>query len=225
MFRKFTFLLILIFSTAVFGQTETLDNSAVIALSRSGLSLDLILKKISTSRPSFDVSSAALVELKKAGVEDTVIAYMMDRAETALPTQASATPALTTLTRSPGYSDSSPAIENKPAAKLPAKTITFEKSSLQPSLQAVEKELLKRDDFRKLNLTIVRYKEKADLFVDIRFVSGSILTHRYVYRIFDRRSGAVVAAGETTSWGSLAENLARHISKRLVLAIQEGRLT
>jgi len=41
----------------------------------------------------------------------------------------------------------------------------------------------------------------------------SWITHRYVYRIYDRRSGAVIAAGETTSWGSLAENLARHIGK------------
>ena len=225
MFRKLTFILILICATAAFGQTETLDNASVIALSRSGLSLDLVLKKISTSRPAFDVSSAALVELKKAGVEDAVIAFMMDRAETALPAQTHATPASLPPAMSPGYSDSAALAEIKPTPKLPAKTITFEKSSLQPSLQAVEKELLKRDDFRRLNLTIVRYREKADLFVDIRFVSGSVITHRYVYRIFDRRSGAVVAAGETTSWGSLAENLARHISKRLALAIHEGRLT
>jgi len=225
MFRKLTFFLFLVFATAAFGQNETLDNAAVIALSRSGLSLDLVLKKISTSRPAFDVSSAALVELKKAGVEDAVIAYMMDRAETALPTQTHVTSASLPPARSPGYSDSAALAEAKATSKHPAKTITFEKSSLQPSLQAVEKELLKRDDFRRLNLTIVRYREKADLFVDIRFVSGSVITHRYVYRIFDRRSGAVVAAGETTSWGSLAENLARHISKRLALAIQEGRLT
>ncbi|HUR99745.1 MAG TPA: hypothetical protein VMZ26_16885, partial [Pyrinomonadaceae bacterium] len=59
---------------------------------------------------------------------------------------------------------------------------------------------------------------QADIFVDIGFVSGSLLTHRYVYRIYDRRSGAVISAGETTSWGSLAENLARHIAKSLTAA-------
>ena len=74
------------------------------------------------------------------------------------------------------------------------------------------------DTSQELNLTIQRYKNSADLFVDIGFVSGSVLTHRYVYRVYDRRSGAVITAGETTSWGSLAENLARHIAKSLVAA-------
>ena len=77
---------------------------------------------------------------------------------------------------------------------------------------------MKRKDFRQLNLTIQRYKETADLFVDIGFVSGSWVTHRYVYRVYDRKTGSVITAGETTSWGSLAENLARHITKRLVAA-------
>ncbi|HCA57340.1 MAG TPA: hypothetical protein DEP46_05060, partial [Blastocatellia bacterium] len=97
-----------------------------------------------------------------------------------------------------------------------ARTIAFKKSSAHPSRQNLEKALLKNKDFTRLNLTILRYKEEADLFVEIGYVSGSWLTHRYVYRIFDRRSGAVLAAGETTSWGSLADNLARHIGRSLV---------
>ena len=75
--------------------------------------------------------------------------------------------------------------------------------------------MLKRPEFAKLNLTITRYKDSADLYVEIGFVHLSLITHRYVYRIYDRRSGSVIAAGETTSWGSLAENLARHIAKSL----------
>jgi hypothetical protein len=39
------------------------------------------------------------------------------------------------------------------------------------------------------------------------------LTHRYDFKIYDRKSGTVVAAGETTSYGNLVENLARHISR------------
>ena len=227
MIRKLTFVFLLFASASAFAQGEALDNNAVIELTRAGLSVDLILKKISISRPAFVVTSAALVELKKAGVDDAVIALMMDRAEAALPAPPTATPAPASFAP-PGYSDSAPAapfVETKSPVRQPVKTIALGKSSLQPSLQAVEKELLKRDDFQKLNLAILKYEHKADLFVDIRFVSGSVITHRYVYRIYDRRSGAVVAAGETTSWGSLAENLARHISKRLTLAIQEGRLS
>ena len=185
MIRKLTLTFVLFASISAFGQTETLDNNAVIELTRSGLSLDLILKKISTSRPAFVVTSAALVELKKAGVDDAVIALMMDRAETALPTRPTVTPAPVSFTP-PGYSDSSPQVETKSSVRQPVKTIALGKSSLQPSLQAVEKELLKRDDFRKLNLTILKYEGKSDLFVDIQFVSGSVLTHRYVYRIYDR---------------------------------------
>jgi hypothetical protein len=89
------------------------------------------------------------------------------------------------------------------------------KSSAHPSRQALEKELMKRADFNRLDLTITRYKETADLYVEIGYVSLSWITHRYVYRIYDRRSGTVLAAGETTSWGSLAENLARNIVKSL----------
>ena len=79
----------------------------------------------------------------------------------------------------------------------------------------MEKELLKRQDFRETKLTITRYKDDADLYVEIGYVSLSWVTHRYVYRIYDRRTGTVLAAGETTSWGSLAGNLARHIGKSL----------
>ena len=47
--------------------------------------------------------------------------------------------------------------------------------------------------------------QRVDLYVEINCI----------YRIYDRRSGVVRAAVETTLWGSLAENLARHISKSL----------
>lgn len=224
MIRGLTLFFLLLCSITAFGQTETLDNASVLALTRAGLSVDLILKKIATSRPAFVVTADALVELKKAGVDDAVIALMMDRMANTTPAPIVST--FAPVSTSTGFSDSNPNDEKKaPPSHLSAKTIAFGKSSLQPSRQALEKELLKRPDFRNLDLTILAYKEKADLYVDIRFVTGSIITHRYVYQIFDRRSGVVVAAGETTSWGSLAENLARHITKRLMLAVKEGRLS
>jgi hypothetical protein len=89
------------------------------------------------------------------------------------------------------------------------------KSSLNPSRQALEKALLKRADWRKYDLTIVRYKDQADIYIEIGRIPLSWLTHRYVFRVFDRRSGAIITAGETTSWGSLAENLAREITQKL----------
>jgi hypothetical protein len=207
-----TFLALILVSLPVFSQTETIDNRTVVEMSKAGLAQEVILKKIASSHGAFDVTAQGLIALKNDGVDDTVIAALMVRAESVVPTQASE-PSIDAL------SESGTAVSGAERNTLAtAKTIAFGKSSLQPSRQALEKELLKRKDFRNLNLTILRYKEQADLYVDIGFVSGSWFTHRYVYRIYDRRSGAVIIAGETTSWGSLAENLARHISKRLVAA-------
>jgi hypothetical protein len=215
MFRFFSLVVILFAAVAAPSQTETLDNQTVIGLTRSGLSVEIISKKISTSRSSFDVSAPALIDLKKAGVDDGVIALMMDRAETELQPVCEAFSSPTVASSGAGGTRST--------ILTVARTIAFGKSSLQPSRQALEKELIKRADFQKLNITILKYKDQADLFVDIGYVSGSWITHRYVFRIYDRRSGAVIAAGETTSWGSLAENLARHITKKLTTA-RDGHL-
>jgi hypothetical protein len=216
MFRLVLFAVVFSASLVASAQTESLDNQTVIGLTKAGLSAEIISKKISSSRPVFDTSAPALIELKRAGVDDSVIALMMECVEVAVPPVANAAP----IVQLPAASSESDITRATVIAG--AKTIAFGKSSLQPSRQALEKELIKRPDFQKLNLTILRYKDQADLFVDIGFVSGSWLTHRYVYRIYDRRSGVVIAAGETTSWGSLAENLARHISKQLA-AVREGR--
>lgn len=205
------FTAVIIFSSLnAFGQTETLNNETVIGMSRAGLSAEIISRKIISAQPEFDISVAGLIELKKAGVDDGIIALMMERTETAVPR-----PLTTAVAGDISGSPPDTAADTHTAVIASAKTIAFGKSSLQPSRQALEKELMKRKDFRELNLTILRYKDQADLFVDIGYVSGSWITHRYVFRIYDQRSGAVIAAGETTSWGSLAENLARHISKRL----------
>lgn len=206
------------------GQGEVVTNRSVIDMSRAGLSADIIRAKILRSDTDFDVTAKALIELKESGVPDDIIALMLERADSVLPGTPPRQPA------EPAYSENAPPdTEPKPDGHLTerpvpdpkeairmARTIAFKKSSAHPSRQNLEKALLKNKDFKQLNLTILRYKEEADIFVEMGFVSGSWLTHRYVYRIFDRRSGAVLAAGETTSWGSLADNLARHIGRSLV---------
>jgi hypothetical protein len=190
-------------------------------MSKIGLDKEIILKKINDSPGNFDVSANALIELKKSGVDNAVINLMLEKA---------AQPALgninTTKTDSntPGYSDSQPVNLYQNSSQTPispkeallnARTIALEKSSINPSRQALEKELLKRKEWKQFNLNIVRYKEAADLYMEIGFVHFSIITHRYVWRVYDRRSGIIVAAGETTSWGSLAENIARDAAKKL----------
>jgi hypothetical protein len=224
MYRLVLFSLVIFSPVAVFAQQEAIDNATVINMSKSGLSAEIILKKIGSSRPAFDVSAASLIQLKNAGVDEGVISVMMERNDSASASGTTENGSTPTPTIN-GFSESGPQpVATSHEAVISAKTIAFGKSSVQPSRQALEKELLKRKDFQQLNLTILRYKENADLFVDIGFVSGSLVTHRYVYRIYDRRSGAVITAGETTSWGSLAENLARHIAKRLV-AVRSNKTT
>ena len=202
-------------------ETETLTNAMIIEMSKVGLEKQVILKKIKDSSNSFDVSANALIELKKANVADEVIALILERAEGKSMENASITQSENDSQR---FSDSNPVkpyqiSPQKPATPkdslLNARTVAIEKSSVNPSRQALEKELLKRKEWQPFNLSIVRYKESADLYIEIGFVHFSIITHRYVWRVYDRRSGVVIAAGETTSWGSLAENIARDIAKKL----------
>jgi hypothetical protein len=214
-----TLLFLLIFTLAAFAQSETLTNTEIVEMTRAGLGTAIIVQKIASSDANFNISAKALIELKKAGVQDEVIQALIEKNR--------ATPVNVASGQTQTFSESqpSPTIENKvlyenkavtPAEALrSAKTIALVKSSLHPSRQALEKELMKRGDWKKMNLTLVRYKESADLYIEIGYVSLSWLTHRYVFRVYDRRSGAVIAAGETTSWGSLAGNLAREISRKL----------
>ncbi|MEP7212735.1 MAG: hypothetical protein ABI791_06655 [Acidobacteriota bacterium] len=204
---------VLTLTGAIYAQQETLANGDVAAMTAAGLSADVIITKIQASKNRFDVSTTALIELKKAGVPDNVITLMLSKQQAELPALQIPPP--------PATAEKAPSGVSEKKAITAAATIAFSKSSLQPSLSALEKELLKRPDWRGLNLTIVRYQSAADLSVEISFVHGSVLTHRYTYSIFDRRSGTVVGAGETTSWGSLAENLARHIAKGLT-RVQTG---
>lgn len=214
-----TLLFLLIFASTIFAQTETLTNTEIVEMTRAGLGAAIIVQKINSTDANFDISARALIELKKAGVQDEVIQALIEKNR--------ATPVNVAGKQTQTFSESQPSptsenkvlVENKavtPAEALrSAKTIALVKSSLQPSRQALEKELMKRANWKKLNLTLVRYKESADLYVEIGYVSLSWITHRYVFRVYDRRSGAVIAAGETTSWGSLSENLAREITKKL----------
>ena len=204
--RSFILFSVLVFAGVASAQVETLTNIQIIEMAKAGIADDVILKKIKNSYSNFDQSTKALIELKNAGVSNAVMSVIVEKVNS-------------TPIKSENTSQNEPqlksAVSLQKIALSDAKTISFEKSSINPSRQALEKELLKRADWKKLNLAIERYQEKADMYVEIGFVPMSLISHRYVYRIYDRRSGTVIAAGETTSWGSLAKNLARNITKSL----------
>ncbi len=203
-----------------FAQTETLTNSQIVEMSKIGLAKEIILKKINDSQSNFDVSTNALIELKKGGVADEVIALMLEKGDR------KSSPSNSSNQNSQVFSESQPTGETQQFtatvtspkdALLNAKTVAIEKSSINPSRQSLEKELFKRPQWLKYNLTLVRYKQDADIYIEIGFVPLSIITHRYVFRIYDRRTGTIITAGETTSWGSLSRHLAREITQKMDL--------
>lgn len=76
------FLLIVVFAVfSIFAQTETLSNAEIIEMAQAGLGKELIIEKIQTSNAAFDVSTKALVELKKANVADEIISVMLEKSK------------------------------------------------------------------------------------------------------------------------------------------------
>lgn len=71
--------LFLLLFTAVFAhsQSETLNNQSIIELTQIGLSSEVIIEKINTSKTTFDVTTTALIALKKEKVADAVIQRMV----------------------------------------------------------------------------------------------------------------------------------------------------
>lgn len=201
--------LMVCFGITAFGQVEVLTNKDVIQMTQTGISSDLILLKIKKTKGRYDTTTQDLIDLKKAGVTDEVIKVMLEKPSENPPNDAA-------IRANPGDVQKTHVVLEPKEALSEARTVAIKKDSLNPSPQALEKELLKRKDWQSLNLNIVRYKEDADLLIEISFVPFSILTHRYTFRVYDNKSGTVIAAGETTSWGSLAENLAREISKKMI---------
>ncbi len=196
-------------------QTEILTNATVIEMSKIGLGKEIILKKINDSKNSFDVSANALIELKKANVADEIISLMLEKAEVKNEKSVETPQSFSESLPSIEAKQFTPSVVTAKDALLNAKTVALVKSSINPSRQGLEKALFKRKEWKKYNLTLVRYKEEADIYVEIGRVPLSWITHRYVFRIYDRRTGTIITAGETTSWGSLAENLAREITQKM----------
>jgi hypothetical protein len=204
------FLIVMLCAVSIFAQAETLTNAEVVEMSNSGLGKALILQKITSSNAKFDVSVKGLVELKKANVDDDVIELMLEKSKT----QPEVSKEIPVNQPNQSY-DANLKTRTPKDLLLSAKTMVISKSSINPSIQSLEKQLLKRSEWKRINVAITEDKLNADLSLEISFVHLSLITHRYTYRIFDRRTGLLIAAGVTTSWGSLSVNLANSIAKSL----------
>lgn len=75
---------------AVPAHAETLNNQSVVELVKVGLGEEAIIAKIESSSNQFQVTTADLVTLKKAGVPSTVIAAMIGASKNAVVSPASA---------------------------------------------------------------------------------------------------------------------------------------
>jgi hypothetical protein len=71
---------------------EVLTNQNVIAMVRAGLPESLILSKIQSTEPRFDLSSNGLISLKQGGVSDTIMLAMMNRLTPGSPAASTAPP-------------------------------------------------------------------------------------------------------------------------------------
>jgi hypothetical protein len=69
-----------------------LTNADILALAVAGLGPEVILAKIRTSKPQFETSTGALIELKKAGLSQDVITEMIYRQAGMAPPAAGSSP-------------------------------------------------------------------------------------------------------------------------------------
>jgi len=65
-------------NTKTFAQEELMTNDEVISLVTAGLSKQIIINKIRTSKTSFDLSTDSLIKLKKTGVDDDIVNAMLE---------------------------------------------------------------------------------------------------------------------------------------------------
>ncbi len=75
--RKLFLALIFLSMSLALSAQQTLNNDAVIKLTRAGLTPDLIISTVNATPGTYDTSTDGLIALKKAGVSDKVVAALL----------------------------------------------------------------------------------------------------------------------------------------------------
>jgi hypothetical protein len=88
----------------------------VVQLSTEGFSEEVIITKIRKNAKAFDLSTEELVELRKIGLTDNVIKFLLDPAQPYVPP---APPAAPPVAASPSHPDPAPLPPAQPAKKYP----------------------------------------------------------------------------------------------------------
>jgi hypothetical protein len=87
--------------SSALAQNETLTNSEVVSLVKAGLSSQIIVNKIRTSKTDFNLSTDALILLKQAGVSDEIVAAMFEAKNGKTAPAGNTTPGGTTVNADP----------------------------------------------------------------------------------------------------------------------------
>ena len=75
--RKILNVMFITIAIFCYGQNDTLKNTIIIKLVSAKLGENLIINKIKTSPVNFDLSPDGLIQLKKSGVSDSILSYMV----------------------------------------------------------------------------------------------------------------------------------------------------
>lgn len=110
----------------------------VVRLAQGGLSEELIVTRIKKNGKPFDLSTDEILELKKAGITDNVIKYLLD------PSQPYTPPA-----PPPPKAPDQPAVPPKPAKKYPADAYAS-RVPAEPALYCLSQNLLVKVDVKLL---------------------------------------------------------------------------
>lgn len=115
--KLFIAFFLLAFCQIVFSQT-TMNNDAVIKMTKAGLSDDIVISTINASPGQYITSPDALIALKQSGVSDKVIAAIVNKVASAAAPAADAAPAASV--QEPARSETAPAQAYKPRVYLQA---------------------------------------------------------------------------------------------------------
>jgi hypothetical protein len=114
---------VLTFTFLLNAQTDTnsgpLTIADVVKLCKAGLTDELVITKIKKNNKSFDLSPDELIELRKSGVSDTVIKFLLDPAQPYVPPPPPPAPAPAPLAANPTAAPPPPLVPAPPVKEYP----------------------------------------------------------------------------------------------------------
>ncbi len=201
----FSILLITIMMLAAQGQSEKiLTNEDVLELIESGLSADLIVTIIETSRSEFDTDLTTILELKKAEVPDAVLQAMVKSAAAPRPYDPTADNQLLIY-----VSDSDSWSMSGGFAGGGGGVAGVTRGGASPQTA----EIIKTFGERCPDLKVTMEKEKADYFIILDHEGGKGWIRRDNKVVVFDNSGTSVLSGSTRSLGNAVQDACEKIRR------------